>query len=91
MLCADGLVTYRNLSWDAEAAVRVVVLGHRRKKLLPIVNQSLKRRFSLARVNALYTHLKSFVNEQARAVLTRYLQVYLGWSRPFESPCSAKA
>lgn len=37
--------------------------------------------FGLARVNTLHTHLKSFVNTQARGVSTRHLQGYLEWTQ----------
>jgi hypothetical protein len=44
---------------------------------------------SLARVNALHTHLKSFVNGQARGVSTRHLQGYLEWTQSVRQPALA--
>ena len=86
VLCTGGLATYRGVARDAEAAFHVVVPGQRTKKLPPMLNQSLKGRLSLARVNAMHAHLKSFVNEQARGVSTRYLQGYLRWIQAIRKP-----
>ena len=71
VLCTDGLATYRGVARDAEAAVHVVVPSQRTKKFPPVLNQSLKGRLTLARVNAMHAHLKSFVNEQAQGVCPR--------------------
>ena len=51
VLCTDGFSTYRNVARDASVATHVVL----RKGVDPTVNQSPKRHFSLARVNAMHT------------------------------------
>ena len=82
VLCTDGFSTYRNVARDAAVATHVVL----RRDAEPTVNQSLKGHFSLARVNAMHTQLKSFVNRQAKGVSTRYLQGYLRWIQAVRKP-----
>ena len=88
VLCTDGIVTYRSVARDAEAATHVVVPG-RNSKDSPsdiMINQSLEGHFSLARVNAMHTGMKAFVNRQARGVSSRYLQGYLTWIQAVRKP-----
>ena len=82
VLCTDGFSTYKNVARDAAVATHVVL----RKGAEPTVNQSLKGHFSLARVNAMHTQLKTFVNRQAKGVSTRYLQGYLKWIQAVRNP-----
>ena len=44
-----------------------------------MLDQSLNEHFSIARMNAMHIHLKSFLHEQARKVSSQYLQGYLKW------------
>lgn len=82
VLYMDGFSTYRNVARDAAVATHVVL----RKDAEPTIDQSLKGHFSLARVNAIHTQLKSFVNRQARGVSTRYLQGHLRWTQDVRQP-----
>ena len=82
VLYMDGFSIYRNVARDAAVATHVVL----RKDAEPTVDQSLKGHFSLARVNAIHTQLKSFVNRQARGVSTRYLQGHLRWTQAVRKP-----
>lgn len=82
VLCTDGFSAYKNVARDAAVATHVVL----RKGAEPTVNQSLKGHFSLARVNAMHTQLKTFVNRQAKGVSTRYLQGYLKWIQAVRNP-----
>ena len=82
VLYMDGFSTYRNVARDAAVATHVVL----RKDADPTVDHSLKGHFSLARVNAIHTQLKSFVNRQARGVSKRYLQGHLMWTQAVRKP-----
>ncbi|MCY4143897.1 MAG: IS1595 family transposase [Gammaproteobacteria bacterium] len=89
VLCTDGLATYRSVARDAEAATHVVVPSSEPRNLISdntMLNQSLEGHFSLARVNAMHTGMKSFVNRQARGVSSRYLQGYLSWIQAVRKP-----
>ncbi|MCY3883969.1 MAG: IS1595 family transposase [Gammaproteobacteria bacterium] len=89
VLCTDGLASYRSVARDAEAATHVVVPGQNPRNLPPdgiMLNQSLEGHFSLARVNAMHTGMKSFINRQARGVSSRYLQGYLTWIQAVRKP-----
>lgn len=91
VLCTDGLATYRTVAQESSAATHVVVPGHRSKRSSrSMLNQSLDGHCSLARVNAMHTHLKSFINEQARGVSTQYLQGYLKWIQAVRKPALSK-
>lgn len=88
VLCTDGLATYRRVARDASASSHVVVPSRTRSGSLPdiMLHQSLKGHFSLARVNAMHTSMKSFINRQARGVSSCYLQGYLAWIQAVRKP-----
>ena len=90
VLCTDGWQGFLRVARDSEAS-HVVIPSKAARRKSPEKHRKPQLdpeggKLSLARVNALHTHLKSFVYSQARGVSTRHLQGYLDWTQSLRKP-----